>query len=134
VKATLDASGKSTPTKPVKQERIVKQSTSSAVVSMMEYVFTSNHVLYSMPKIPDGYIIGGKTGTAQIAKQGGGYFEDKYNGTFMGFVGGKVPDYTIFIRVNEPGIPGYAGSKAAAPIFSSVATMLINNFNITPGS
>ena len=50
----------------------------------------------------------------------------------MGFLGGDSPEYVIFVRVNEPGIKGYAGSKAAAPIFASITEMLINNFNATP--
>ncbi len=133
VKETLDASGKANPTKIRVKQGIVKASTSKSIISLMEYVFTTNHVLYSMPKIPPGYIIGGKTGTAQIAKSTGGYLDDKYNGTFMGFVGGNEPDYVIFVRVNDVSTAiGYAGAKAAAPIFSSLTTMLINNFNITP--
>ena len=132
VKALVSADGSLERTQLQTNRGIVKPSTSASVVKLMEYVFTSNHVLYSMPTIPEGYIIGGKTGTAQIAKPGGGYYEDKYNGTFMGFVGGDTPEYAIFVRVNEPGIAGYAGSKAAAPIFSSLALMLINNFNVTP--
>lgn len=111
---------------------VVKPSVSKDMKDLMEYVFTKNHALYSMPIIPKGYSVGGKTGTAQIAIKGGGYYENKFNGTFMGFVGGRDPQYVIVTRVNEPAIAGYAGSQAAAPIFSSLATMLINNFNIPP--
>ncbi len=134
LKETIDSGGKVNTTSVKSRNGIVKNSTSQSIVSLMEYVFNKNHALYGMPQLPEGYIIGGKTGTAQIAKTGGGYYEDKYNGTFMGFVGGNEPDYVIFVRVNEPGIPGYAGAKTAAPIFSALTTMLINNFNITPGN
>jgi cell division protein FtsI/penicillin-binding protein 2 len=50
----------------------------------------------------------------------------------MGFIGGDSPEYVIVVRVNEPGIKGYAGSKAAAPIFVGISDMLINNFNVRP--
>ena len=50
----------------------------------------------------------------------------------MGFVGGDKPQYVIAVRVNEPKIAGYAGSKAAGPIFSNLATMLIDNVGVTP--
>lgn len=133
LKETLDSSGKEDVKKVDTRQGIVKASTSLSIISLMEYVFNSNHVLYGMPRIPAGYNIGGKTGTAQIAKNSGGYYDDKFNGTFMGFVGGNEPDYVIFVRVdNVSSSIGYAGSKAAAPIFSSLVTMLINNFNITP--
>jgi len=78
----------------------------------------------------DGYYVGGKTGTAEIADPEGGYFADKFNGTYVGFVGGDLPEYTIIVRIDEPKIPGYAGSAAAAPVFSSVANMLMDNFAV----
>ncbi|MBI4033410.1 penicillin-binding protein 2 [Candidatus Saccharibacteria bacterium] len=80
----------------------------------------------------DGYEVGGKTGTAQIADPSGGYFEDRFNGTYIGFVGGDKPQYVISVRVNEPKIFGYAGSQAAQPLFADIAHMLINNFNVVP--
>ena len=87
-----------------------------------------------MSQLRPEYSIGGKTGTAEIAKPGGGYYEDRYNGTFMGFIGGDKPQYVIVTRANDPGIGGYAGSRAAAPIFSDTVEMLINNFNVIPRS
>ena len=73
-----------------------------------------------------------KTGTAQIAKPGGGYYDDKFNGTYIGFVGDAAPRYVIVVFVLKPGIGGYAGSAAAQPIFGSLAHMLINNSYVTP--
>jgi cell division protein FtsI/penicillin-binding protein 2 len=98
----------------------------------MEYVVSKNYLSYGMQRPRPEYSIGGKTGTAQVPKPGGGYYEDRFNGTFMGFVGGDKPQYVIVVRVNEPKIGGYAGSKAAAPIFGRLANMLIDNFNVTP--
>lgn len=132
VSAYKDAHGKTTNVTPKKVATVVNAQASQTIRELMEYTFSKNHVLYNMPNQPPQYSIGGKTGTAQIAKPGGGYYEDRFNGTFIGFVGGNTPEYVIVVRVNEPKIPGYAGSKAAAPIFSSVATMLINNFNVAP--
>lgn len=87
-----------------------------------------------MKQLRSNYSIGGKTGTAQIARPEGGYYEDRFNGMFMGFVGGDKPEYVIVVRVNDPRIAGYAGSQAAAPIFSSTVDMLINNFAVSPRS
>lgn len=113
---------------------VVSAETSSTVRGFMENVMKANHRVYELPSLNPNYMIGGKTGTAQIANPNGGYFEDKYNGTFTGFVGGDEPQYIIVVRVNEPNVPGYAGSKAAGPIFSKIATMLIDNFNVSPRS
>jgi cell division protein FtsI (penicillin-binding protein 3) len=79
-----------------------------------------------------GYSVGGKTGTAQIAKPGGGYYDNQFNGTYVGFVGGEKPDYVIVVFVNKPTNGGYAGTAAAQPIFGDVAHMLINNSFVTP--
>ena len=113
---------------------VVSQKVSDQMVKLMEGVVGRNYRLYGFSSLDSRYSIGGKTGTAEITKPGGGYYEDKFNGTFMGFVGGDEPEYVIVVRVNEPGIGGYAGSKAAAPIFTNLTNMLINNFNVLPRS
>ncbi len=132
VEATISSSGKTVKTVPKAVRSTVSTKTSNDIVGLMEYVFEKNHVLYGMPQLRAGYSIGGKTGTAQIPNPAGGYFTDKYNGTFAGFVGGEKPEYVILVRVNEPGIGGYAGSKAAAPLFTSLVNMMIDNYGITP--
>lgn len=125
----IDADAKASDVQPVVASRnVVKPDVSSTIRSLMDYVVQKNN----RPAVRDGYEVGGKTGTAQIAKPGGGYYEDRYNGMYAGFVGGNKPQYVIVVRVNEPHIAGYAGSKAAAPIFASISNMLINNFNIVP--
>lgn len=118
----------------VEKTDVVKPQVGKTIASLMEYTFDKNHVLYGMPRQPSEYSIGGKTGTAQIANPAGGYYEDKFNGTFIGFVGGDKPQYVIVVRVDQPDISGYAGSRAAAPIFSNTALMLIDNFNVVPKS
>lgn len=112
---------------------VVNSETSQAVRDFMVNVINANHNVYDF-KLRPNYMVGGKTGTAQIAKPGGGYYDDRYNGSFTGFVGGNRPEYIIVVRVNEPKVPGYAGSKAAGPIFSATANMLIDNFGVLPKS
>jgi cell division protein FtsI/penicillin-binding protein 2 len=129
------ADGQEKVTKPtVVGRNVVKPEVSATIKDFMQQVVQTNHTVYGMKAEPANYSIGGKTGTAQISRPEGGYYEDKYNGMFMGFVGGDSPEYVIIIRVNEPGIPGYAGSRAAGPIFTSISQMLINNFAVSPKS
>lgn len=113
---------------------VVSPAVSGTIKDFMQQVVQTNHTVYGMATVPANYSIGGKTGTAQITRPEGGYYEDKYNGMFMGFVGGDKPEYVVIIRVNEPGIPGYAGSRAAGPIFTATMQMLINNFAVQPKS
>ncbi len=111
---------------------VVSKQTSKTIREFMQEVVKANHAVYGMENLNPKYSIGGKTGTAQITRPEGGYYEDRFNGMFMGFVGGNKPQYVIVVRVNDPGIYGYAGSRAAGPIFSDTADMLINNFAVTP--
>lgn len=110
----------------------ITQATSQDVIGLLKGVFDNNHVLYGLRQLPESFTIGGKTGSAEIAKPEGGYYDDKFTGTFAGFVGGDKPQYVIVDRVDAPKIWGYAGSASAAPIFSDLVTMLINNYNVTP--
>lgn len=127
--------GQETTVKPeVLASAVVKPSVSKDVREMMEAVVKRNYLVYGFSSLRDNYRIGGKTGTAQVAKPTGGYYEDRFNGMFTGFVGGDKPQYIIVVRVNEPGIPGYAGSKAAGPVFVDIANLLIDNFNVAPKS
>lgn len=133
----IDANGRAS----IKQPKILGRNVVSATVSselqnLMEYVVTNHFKTggFTYLKFPDNYIVGGKTGTAQIADPAGGYYANRFNGTYLGFVGGDKPQYVIAVEVNQPNIGGYAGAGAAQPIFSDLAHMLINDFNVLPKS
>jgi len=79
-----------------------------------------------------GYNVGGKTGTAQLANPEGGYFEDQDTGSFFGYGASDEQQYVIVVRVNNPRIGGYAGSRAAAPIFANISDWLISYYGIEP--
>ncbi len=123
-----------------KQPYVVKTGVVSGGVSeqmqrYMEYTIDNNKATYGIAALNQAYSYGGKTGTAQISNPSGGYYENKFNGTFMGYVGGDDPEYIVVVWVREPtNITGYAGAKAAAPVYFKIATVLTNNFDIKPKS
>ena len=128
ISGNLDVDGNLQTKEPtIKNNHVVSNETSKTVVSFMNNVVNNNN----RPAVRDGYQVGGKTGTAEIANPAGGYYEDRFNGTYVGYVGGDKPQYIIMVRVNEPKIGGYAGSKAAGPIFASTVNMLIDNFTVS---
>lgn len=135
VEKTIDTSGKEHIQNPqVMRENVVKPEVGRAITEMMEYTIEKNAGLYGFRRSHEAYSIGGKTGTAEVAKPEGGYYTDIFNGMFMGFVGGDEPQYVIVVRVDKPKIPGYAGSEAAAPLFVNLSEMLIDNFGVIPKS
>jgi cell division protein FtsI/penicillin-binding protein 2 len=133
---TLDSSGNATNKKPlVLRQNVVSAKVGEQVKSLMEYVISSHFKNgFSYLNFPDNYIVGGKTGTAQIASPSGGYYNDRYNGTYTGFVGGDKPQYVVSIEVNQPHVAGYAGTSAGQAMFADIAHMLIDDFNVTPKS
>lgn len=112
---------------------VVKAEVSQDLRQFMEYTLQKNKLNYGVRDLRPEYAYGGKTGTAQIPNPSGGYYDNRYEGTFLGYVGGNTPQYVIVVRVSQAtNIYGYAGAKAAAPIYFRLADMLINNFGVKP--
>ena len=131
---TISASGKVSDNSP----KIVKQHVVSSQVGidlkkLMEYVIERHYAVgFNYLNFSSSYSVGGKTGTAQIANPSGGYYSDKFNGTYVGFVGGDRVEYVIVIYNMQPVVPGYAGSFGGQPVFADIAHMLIDNGYVTP--
>lgn len=137
VSSVTTPEGEKTAVKPnILQKNVVSAKTSSEMRGLMEYVTAEHTGSFSYMKFAPGYAVGGKTGTAQIADSSTGlYREDVFNGTFMGYVGGDTPKYTIIVYNIEPrGYGGFAGSQTGQPVFADIAHMLINNYGVLPKS
>jgi membrane peptidoglycan carboxypeptidase len=80
-----------------------------------------------------GYSVAGKTGTAQIPNPNtGGYFEDKYMASFVGFAPVDDPKITLIVVVENPRESIYGGS-VSAPIFKAITEKVLFYLN-TPTS
>jgi cell division protein FtsI/penicillin-binding protein 2 len=115
-------------------KNVVSPQVSNDMIGLLDYVTKAHVNSFKYMNFGDKYIVGGKTGTAQIADNKTRlYREDAFNGTFMGFVGGDKPQYTIVIYNIEPrGYAGYAGAQTGQPVFADVAHMLIDNYGVEP--
>lgn len=80
----------------------------------------------------DGYQFCGKTGTAQrLNKEGTGYAEGQYIGSFVGFGPLEDPQYVVLIVVDNPnGV--YYGAQVAAPVFKEIMTEIVRIKGIRP--
>ncbi|MBI2337454.1 MAG: transpeptidase family protein [Deltaproteobacteria bacterium] len=68
----------------------------------------------------DGYIVGGKTGTAQKVIEGKkGYASNKYIASFVGIAPAKDPKIAVLVSVDEPK-GDYYGGTVSAPTFSKI--------------
>ncbi|PID47667.1 MAG: penicillin-binding protein [Proteobacteria bacterium] len=80
----------------------------------------------------EGLEIGGKTGTAQIAKKGG--YGNSYNSSFIGFANDENNKFTVGVWVREPTKENYYyyGSKSAAPVFKKIVEEMVKEGYLTP--
>jgi cell division protein FtsI/penicillin-binding protein 2 len=136
VNQIISSNGNVTDNNPKVVERhTVGPNIGNEMIPLLEnVVVTYLHEGFSFMSFPSQYMVGGKTGTAQIAQPGGGYYANKYNGTYVGFVGGDKPQYVIVVFNIDPNVPGYAGSYGGQPVFAALAHMLINSSFVTPKS
>ncbi len=131
VSQTIDANGQVTQVKPkIVKNHVVGSQVGPQLTSLMQYVLQQHRPDPAFDQ--SMYTVGGKTGTAQIAQPGGGYYENEFNGTYVGFVGGNSVQHVIVVFVNQPKIAGYAGTTAAQPIFVGLAHMLLDDGYVTP--
>ncbi len=83
----------------------------------------------SYANIPE-YRVGGKTGTAQIARPDGGGFEPgKYTAIFAGFAPVADPRVCAVIVVQEPGIKLHYGGYICGPVFKNVVREALIQMN-----
>lgn len=83
----------------------------------------------------DGYRVAGKTGTAQVVGEGGGYVSGKYVASFTGFAPADNPRVAALVMVAEPQGGIYYGSQVAAPVFREVVRDTLHYLQVpeTPG-
>jgi cell division protein FtsI (penicillin-binding protein 3) len=81
---------------------------------------------------PAGYKVAGKTGTAQkVNLQSGGYYDDKYIASFMGYAPEQQPRISIIVVVNDPKGEPWGGS-VAAPAFKEIVERTLPLLGILP--
>ncbi|MFN2150753.1 MAG: peptidoglycan D,D-transpeptidase FtsI family protein [Anaerolineales bacterium] len=78
----------------------------------------------------EGYRVAGKTGTAEIAGEGG-YTSSLTNASFVGWGPVDDPQFLVYIWLQKPTSSPW-GSVVAAPVFSEVVTRLVVLMDIPP--
>ena len=78
------------------------------------------------------YSIAAKTGTAQIAKpEGGGYYDDRYLHSFVGYFPAYDPKFIILLYTYNPKSNNFAADTLSKPFFD-LSKFLINYYQIPP--
>lgn len=77
-----------------------------------------------------GYYVAGKTGTAQVPLPGGGgYYQDRTIGSFVGYAPADHPRFVMLAKIDNPKDVQFAESSAA-PLFGQIAKFLLNYYAV----
>jgi cell division protein FtsI/penicillin-binding protein 2 len=109
--------------------RVISEATAASVRRMLEGVLGPGGTA-SGAAIP-GYVLAGKTGTAEKPDEYGGYSKTKFVSSFVGFAPAKRPKLLVAVMVDEPQGDIYGGT-VAAPAFQRITSFALNYLRIAP--
>ncbi len=115
---------------PQAVRRVVRKDTANTLMSML--VNASKRSESKMHLI-HGYEVAGKTGTASIPLETGGYHEDLTIASYVGFGPVENPKFVILVKIDHPTVEPW-GSLVAAPVFRAVAAELFRYYHIPPAT
>jgi cell division protein FtsI (penicillin-binding protein 3) len=132
VRGTVGADGILEPTTRPASRRVVSERTAGQVMEMLLTSVDGEGATGGRARIP-GYQVGGKTGTAIKALQGGGGYSDQYISSFVGVAPMDDPRIVVAVMVDSPQ-GAYYGGLVAAPAFAEVMHASLLARRIVPDS
>jgi cell division protein FtsI/penicillin-binding protein 2 len=105
--------------------QVISPRAATLVSGMMVSVVENGHAKRAAVA---GYYVAGKTGTAQVAGENGGYSKKTVH-TFVGFVPVDHPRFTMLIRIDDPKDVQFA-EGSSVPVFGEVANFLVKYYDI----
>lgn len=109
------------------KRRVVTAATAKQMVAILQRVMTDG--TGTAGRVP-GFEVAGKTGTAQVAKNGS-YKGGGYEASFAGFLPAADPRVLIIVVIDEP-TNGIYGGSVAAPAFSRLSQFTVDHLKIPP--
>jgi cell division protein FtsI (penicillin-binding protein 3) len=128
VQKCTEANGTVTDTPTAKPVRVVSAKAADETRAMLETVVTGGPV-GPLLRIP-GYRIAAKTGTAQVAKPGGGYGSQVIT-SVAGMIPAENPQYVVVVTFGPTTL---TTSTVAAPAFKNVMLDVIDRYRIPPST
>jgi cell division protein FtsI/penicillin-binding protein 2 len=115
---------------PIQLRRVVESDKADSILDILVGVLSDRGTGYKARL--EGYNVAGKTGTAQIADTvKGGYMDDQFYASFVGFLPVPDPKIVILVTLDRPVGETYGG-QTAAPIFKNIVERIAPYLNILP--
>ncbi|MDZ4064456.1 MAG: penicillin-binding protein 2 [Coriobacteriia bacterium] len=113
------------------KKRAISEEAARATTEVMKHVVTDGT---GTEAAVQGYVVAGKTGTAQKARTDGpGYAAGKYMASFFGYLPADDPQVLIMVILDEPSNAIYGG-VVAAPTFSALGRFSVSHLKIPPST
>jgi cell division protein FtsI/penicillin-binding protein 2 len=109
-------------------KRIVSETTVDKINMMLQSVVDNG---YDHKAKIDGYNVAGKTGTAQIPKASGGYEEEQFIHSFIGYAPIEDPRFVLLVKLDKPTSRKFA-SDTTAPYWKDIASYLLSFYYRIP--
>ena len=135
VRSTIDEHGKVWETPMGESHRVISESTAATMADLLGAVVCTG--TGSRAQVP-GITVAGKTGTGYKVQDNGTYVTEDgsraYFATFVGYLPADNPRVTILVSIDEPNPSSRDrfGGTAAAPVFSALAQVAIQELSIEP--
>jgi stage V sporulation protein D (sporulation-specific penicillin-binding protein) len=113
---------------PIMRRQVISQATSEKVRYALESVVAEGT---GKGAFVDGYRVGGKTGTAQKAKDGR-YLENNHIVSFIGFAPADDPQIVVYVAVDNPKDTLQFGGIVAAPIVGNIIGDSLRAMGVEP--
>jgi len=115
------------PIPPKSKGEVISPESADRITALMIQAVERGEAQWAKPK---GYVVAGKTGTAQIAVEGH-YDAEKTTASFVGFAPATNPKFVMLVKLSEPQSSQWA-AETAAPLWFGIARKLLLRYNIAP--
>ena len=127
--ATTD-DGQQVGTDHTTERRVVSTRAARQMTSMMELVVDPDVGVAPGAQVP-GYVVAGKTGTAQRVGAECGCYDGTFTVSFAGFAPADDPRFTVYVVVQNPRNGGGGGS-VGGPAFAKIMSYALKRYAIPP--
>jgi cell division protein FtsI (penicillin-binding protein 3) len=130
VRNYVDANGTVVPNQTATPRRVVSEKAAKEVTTMMESVTSKKGGTAPQAAI-DGYLVAGKTGTAQEVEPGTGKY-NRWAVSFGGFAPADNPRFVAYVVLHDPTQGARGGGLQGGPVFRDVMSYALQKYVVPP--
>jgi cell division protein FtsI (penicillin-binding protein 3) len=131
VAGSTSAGGQFTPAPPSASRRVIKASTASELMTILQQVPLVDAQAGENWGLITGYSVAAKTGTAQVSDARAGNCLCQYGSSYIGIAPADSPQLVVAVNIQDPR-GRYYGDEVAGPAFYDVMKFALQTMKIAP--